>query len=181
MNNVSMVVGLVVVAMVIGRQLRTRPVREDTPMYLIGGLALVGLATFAQGIVHASQSHPNVALASVLLAFTFAVSAGGGALRGHSVHVWRDTAGQAWRRGTALTVALWLASIAMHYELDGWLTSRAHAAALGPATLALSLAITLGAQSLTVRRRATNLSAIPAPRTDDRQMFDGRFDRQIAR
>lgn len=177
----SILIGVVVVALVIGRQLRRRPVREGTPLYLVGGLAVLGLATLAQGIAQTSHARPDMALTLLLLALVFAVSAGGGVLRGLSVHVWRDAAGRARRQGGALTVALWLASIVIHVGLDRCLNSLAHAAALGPATLSLSLALTLGAQSLVVRRRAAILPTSPASRNDERAGFDRRFQGQADR
>ena len=68
--------------------------------------------------------------------------------------VWRGADGVAWRRGTVVTAALWIASLAAHLGIDIAVDRTTTAHALGTATILLYLAVTLGVQREIVRARA---------------------------
>ncbi len=146
-------VGVVVPALVIRRQLRVRPVREATSLVLTGVLGVLGVVWVAFGVASVTGHHTLPAATWAVMAAIFAVATGFGVLRAMTVRVWRGSAGEALRKGTAATVGLWLLSVAVHFALDAWLDGTVAAGALGATTLLPYLAVTLGVQELVVRRR----------------------------
>jgi len=147
-----LVAGLVLVLIIV-RQLRPRPVREERPYTIIAILAVVGVVEtvdFARGT---SVS----AAAWALLALSLAVALGFGALRGATVHVWRVD-GVLTRQGNAVTIALWLVGLAVHIGVDRLIEhADSDAQGLGYSSLLLYLAVTLAAQRVVTLERARRM------------------------
>ncbi|KOG87666.1 hypothetical protein [Streptomyces varsoviensis] len=158
MNNGAIVIGLVIVALLIRGQLRTRPVHGNGPLLLLGFLGLLGLLAFVFGVASVVKYHPLGAATIALTAASLAIAAGFGAARARTMRVWQGPEGQALRRGTAVTTALWLVSLAVHIGMDRWIDHTTGVGLLGASTLYLYLAVTLAVQSLLVRRRAAALA-----------------------
>ncbi|MFF7726599.1 hypothetical protein [Streptomyces sp. NPDC008001] len=158
MNEGSVVITLVVAALVIRRQLRTRPVRARSTVVLLGFLGVLGAAAAAFGVASVVKEHPLGAATVAVVAVSLAVAAGFGVLRARTVKVWRAPGGEAMRQGTPATTALWLVSVAVHIGFDKWIDHTTGTGLLGPSTLWLYVTVTLVVQWLLVRRRAAALS-----------------------
>ena len=161
---VNILLGLLVVAVIIIRQLTVRPVREDSRMVLVLVLGAYGLVAIGRTL---RGHHISVAAMAVLVASLVGAAALGG-MRALTVRVWRDQSGQLVRRGTAITAALWIVSIAVHLGADVWLAKLSNIGGLGASTIAMYLAVTWGIQGTVLRSRALRLGARDAqyaPRT----------------
>lgn len=137
----SLGVTVLVLVFILFRQLQVRPVtsRVLLPVLLIA----LGVASEASY----SHLHPVSGPALAVLAGLLVLDAGVlGALRARTVRLWRD-GGQVWRQGTWLTVALWLAGLAIHVAVD-------QADHLGSSSLLLYLGITYLVQRLVLLSRA---------------------------
>jgi hypothetical protein len=148
---VMAVAAVAVLALVVVRQLRERPVGDRAfalPLVLTG----VGLVTLVQA--HPPLTATGVAIAAVELL----VVAGFGVLRGRSVTLSvRD--GVLVQRGGARTVVLWLLTIGVRIGL-GVLAVALGAGALTQATLLLSLGASLAVQALVIQQRAAGWARI---------------------
>jgi hypothetical protein len=152
MSFFSYALGALVLILVLLRQGRVRPVpRVFQPRLpvVLGVIGLFGLASYA-GNHHVSST------AWLWLAGTTLVGGLGlGALRGLSMRVWT---GNGWvlRQGNALTMALWLVSLLVHFAGDN-AESHAGAAGLAGPSFLLYLGVTLAMQYYVVHRRALPL------------------------
>ncbi|MEV4926481.1 hypothetical protein [Streptomyces roseoverticillatus] len=158
MDNASIVIGIVIVALVIRRQLRTRPVHGKGGVALLGFLGLMGVLAFTFGVASVVKEHPLGGLTIALLAVCFLVAAGFGVVRARTVEVWRAPGGELLRKGTPVTTALWLVSLAVHIGLDKWIDHSTGTGLLGASTVYLYLAVTLTVQDVLVRRRAASVA-----------------------
>ncbi|MEU5049035.1 hypothetical protein [Streptomyces sp. NPDC021096] len=156
-TNGALVIAVLVVALVVRRQLRTRPVRRIGSLITPAVLGVLGVSGIAFGIASVVKDRPLAALPVVLLVASLAVAAGFGAARARTVRVWRGPQGEVLRKGTAATTGLWVASGCVHLGLGLWIDHAARAGVLGTASLYAYLAIGLGAQNLLVRGRAAAL------------------------
>lgn len=144
------------------RQLRPQPVVAVSGgrRPLIFGVVGIGLA--GQYLLH----HAVTTFGVVGLVVSLVVAAGLSFLRGHTVRLWRQD-GAWWRRGTALTVVLWLCSIGSHLGIDALVghldPSEGIGKGLGNATLLLYLGVSLGLQHLVVTHRVRTRSAADEP------------------
>jgi len=154
----SYALGALILVLVLLRQVRVRPVRRAFQPRLplvIGVIGLFEMFSYADNH-HVSSS------AWLWVLGTLAVGALGlGVLRGVSMRVW---SGNGWvlRQGTAITMALWLVSLLVHFAGD---TGQSHAGAAGleGASFLLYLGVTLGVQNYVVFRRALPLWAELGP------------------
>jgi hypothetical protein len=158
-NGAALVIAMVVVALVVRRQLRTRPLRRNGSLIAPLVLGLLGAFGIAFGVASVIKYHPLTALPIVLLVVSLAVAAAFGVARARTVRVWRGPQGEVLRKGTAATTTLWLTSVAAHLGLSLWIDHTAGAGLLGTASLYAYLAIGLGTQNLLVRGRAAALPA----------------------
>lgn len=165
----NIVIGLIVLAWVVSRQLRTRPVREEQATKLLLVLGAVGLYEVAQ---YADRHHDVPLLAWGLLIVSLVLAAVLGVARGLTMRVWRDATGQLLQRGTPVTLALWGLSIAAHLGADALMHGEgSNASGLGSAGIVLYLALTLGVQRVVVVRRGAELVehvGYEAPRNGER-------------
>jgi hypothetical protein len=158
-DEAALVIAVVVVALVVRQQLRTRPVRRNGSLITPVVLGVLGAFGIAFGVASVIKYHPLTALPIVLLVVSFAVAAVFGVARARTVRVWRGSQGEVLRKGSAATTVLWLASVAVHLGLSLWVDHVARAGLLGTASLYAYLAIGLGTQNLLVRRQAAALPA----------------------
>jgi len=150
-----LVAGLVLI-LIIARQLRPRPVREERPYTVIAILAVVGLAETASF----AGNHTVSASAWTLLALSFLMALGFGALRGATVHLWRAD-GVLTRQGNLVTIALWVVGLAIHLGIDRLIEDNDSAAkGLGSTALLLYLGITLAAQRVVTLERARRMDQL---------------------
>ncbi|MEV4439478.1 hypothetical protein AB0K09_10710 [Streptomyces sp. NPDC049577] len=157
MSGGASVVAVAVVALVIRRQLRTRPVRPVASLVTPAVIGVLGVVGLAFGIASVVKDRPLNALSVALLAASLLVAAGFGAVRARTVRVWTGPEGEVLRKGTAATTALWVASVGAHAALGLWIDHAAGTGLLGAASLYAYLAIGLGTQNLLVRARAAAL------------------------
>lgn len=155
-NVINILIAAVVLAWVISRQLRARPLNEQRPYSLMIVLAVLGLFQVAQlaGRAQITGAAYAALVAGLLSGAIF------GWLRGRHVHLWRGD-GVLTRQGNWLTVALWVVGLAIHLGLDaaGELLSPHDGAitSLGTVGITLYLAVTLAAQRFATLARAKNL------------------------
>jgi hypothetical protein len=152
MSFFSYALGTLILVLVLLRQVRVRPVRrvfQPRLPVVIGVIGLLEMFSYA-GNHHVSST------AWLWVAGTLVVGAlGFGILRGFSMRVWT---GNGWvlRQGNAVTMALWLVSLVVHFAGD---TGQSHAGAAGleGASFLLYLGVTLAVQYYVVYRRALPL------------------------
>ena len=158
MSTFSYVLGALVLFFVLLRQIRVRPVRRVFAPQLPLFLGVIGFFT----MVSYAGSHHVDASAWLWVLVTMLVGALGlGALRGLSMRVWPSN-GWVVRQGNAVTMALWLVSILVHFVADAG-GNRAGAVGLEGASFLLYLGVTLAMQSYVVHRRALPLWAQLGP------------------
>lgn len=149
----SYVLGVLVLIFVLLRQIRAVPVpRAYTPRLPVV-LGVIGLFAIAS---YAGDHHHIAASAWAWVAGTLVVGAVGlGALRALSMRLW-ETNGWVVRQGGAVTMALWLLSLIVHFV-------GAAASGLVEASFLLYLGVTLGVQQYVVVRRGQPLWAKLGP------------------
>ncbi len=155
-NITDLVIGIAVLALVVGRQLTTRRLRESYRFLII--LAIIGavqFGTFLQGHPHHDGAIVAAVAGSLLLAAVL------GAVRAPTVKVWRQD-GQLLRKGTWLTAALWVVAFAAHlgydYLVAGDVTGK-NGGNVGDATVVLYLAVSLAVQRFIMLTRAARQEA----------------------
>jgi len=154
----ALLIAVLIVALLIRRQLRARPVRRTGSLIVPLAFGLLGALAIAFAVALADENHhPLTALPVILLVASLAVAAGFGTARARTVRVWRDARGEILRKGTPATTALWLTSVAAHIGLALWIDHAAGTGVLGTASLYAYLAIGLGTQNLLIRGRAAAL------------------------
>src|ERR1700677_2837230 len=145
-------VGALILILVLLRQVRVRPVPRVFQPRLPVVIGVIGLFEM---FGYAGDHHVSSA-AWLWVAGTLVVGALGlGVLRGLSMRVWT---GNGWvlRQGGAVTMALWLVSLLVHFVGDAG-QGHAGAAGLGGASFLLYLGVTLCVQYYVVYRRALPL------------------------
>jgi hypothetical protein len=156
----NIVIGIAVVGLVLYRQLLPRQVKSDRGprlLLILGGIGLLQAVNF----VKAAGSLPPIAAIATLM--SLGIAAVLAFLRASSVRIWRQDDGW-WRKGTPLTLVLWVLSIGSHLGIEAAAAAVDHAHAaqisgLGSATLLLYLGVSLGLQQLVLQRRTIRDSA----------------------
>jgi hypothetical protein len=161
----SLVIGLAALALILVRQLRARPLESGAVLVLV--LGVLGLAetgaflfgkdqftAFVKGQSHhLSPAVPDIRAVIIAAAGSLVLAAVTGALRAPSERLWRQD-GQVWRKGTMLTVVLWLVSLGLHLGYDAVV---AHGPDFGDATMMLYFAVSVTAQRTALAVRARRL------------------------
>ena len=152
MSSFSYALGALILILVLLRQVRVRPVPRVFQPRLPVVLGVIGLFEMAS---YAGNHHVSSTAWLWVVGSTLVGAVGLGALRGVSMRVWT---GDGWvlRQGNALTMALWLVSLLVHFAADA-AASHAGAAGLEGASFLLYLGVTLSMQSYVVHRRALPL------------------------
>ena len=156
-NSLSSIVGgLAVFIFILQRQVQARPVKTDSAMKLIlvlGGVGLVQLSevTYAKG-------YRMGTFTIILIASSLAIAGVLGVMRALSVKVWRNANGVALIQGTALTIVLWIISLAIHFAFEAAIDHSTNIpGGLGGVTTLLYLAVSLGVQREVARFRASRV------------------------
>jgi len=158
----NLVIGLLVLALVLSRQLVTRRLSESYRLSVI--LAIIGVVEFADflgGHPHDGGAITAAVAGSLVLAAAF------GWIRALTVRVWREN-GQLLRRGTWLTGVLWVLAFAAHLGYDYLVAGHAtgkNGANVGDATVILYLVVSLTVQRFVMLNRVARQEAagqIPA-------------------
>lgn len=146
----DIVLGVVVLALLIYRQVIARPVRARG-LQIVAILAVIGVLQTVQYFdkYHSSDGTYAALGGSLVLAAIF------GALRSATIRLWVQD-GQVWQKGNWLTAGLWVVALGAHLGYDA-LVARGHghgAPSVGDATVVLYLAVSLGIQRLITQQRA---------------------------
>ena len=149
----DIVLGIVVLALLIYRQVIARPV-SSRGLQIVAILAVIGVLQTVQYFdkYHSADGTYAALGGSLVLAAIF------GALRSATVRLWVKD-GQAWQKGNWLTGVLWAVALAAHLGYDA-LVARGHGhgvPSVGDATVVLYLAVSLGIQRVIVQQRASRL------------------------
>lgn len=142
-----LVIGVAVLGLLIYRQLVARPVQGNQRLMLI--LAIIGLVEAVQYMQkhHAGTTAVIALIGSLILAAIF------GAARAATVKIWMQN-GQAWSKGNLLTAALWVLAVGAHLGYDYLIGQHKDIGDLGGATVLLYLAVSLAVQRVIVTIRA---------------------------
>jgi hypothetical protein len=106
---------------------------------------------------------PDGKTAIVALTGSLVIAAVGAAIRVPTFRLWWQD-GQYWRKGTAVTVAVWLVSLGAHLLYEG-LTARDPAlSGLGAATTVLYFGVSLGIQRVLLAARTVGIGHDNGPR-----------------
>jgi hypothetical protein len=166
----SIIIDLAALAWLLARQIRTRPLSERYTVPLI--LAVVGVLEFGAFLMGGGQQFASflkgqrsfatipdgkTVLAAVAGSLILAVVTG--AIRAPTVRLWWQD-GQYWRKGTWLTLTLWIASLGAHLGYDALITHSTGRAAIGDSTVLLFFAVSLTTQRVILTARAHR---IPPP------------------
>ncbi len=159
----NVVIGVAVVALVLGRQLAARRVKTDGGgrlMLILGGVGLIQAGQYLNRVGHVSGVGVTVAVISLSIGALLAYA------RANTVRIWRQEDGW-WRKGNGLTLVLWLLSIGSHFGIAALATAFSPGdgtdiAGLGGATLLLYLGVSLGLQQLVLERRVAGVAGAVA-------------------
>lgn len=167
MSALSVFIGAVLLILVLLRQVAVRPVPH---VIRLGLPVIIGVIGLFELIGYSNDHHHIAGSAWAWVLGTLLVGAVGlGILRGLTVRIW--TAGS-WvlRQGTAVTMALWLLSLAVHFAGDVFGSHAHDGSGLEASSFLLYLGLTLGVQTVVVHRRAQPLWAQLGPPANPFQM-----------
>ncbi|MEV6610735.1 hypothetical protein [Kutzneria sp. NPDC051319] len=149
---VNVLIGLAVLALLLWRQLQPRRVREDGGMRLTVILLVVGVFQ-AYPVL---SGHPPTTVVVLLLLAGLVSGAVFGTLRAYTTKLWIQD-NEVWRRGTWVTLVLWLVAVGLHFGIDYLSEQQGAPAGLGSSTIVLYLAVTLGIQRFITQQRAVQV------------------------
>jgi hypothetical protein len=164
---VGIVIDLVVLALLLARQVTTRPLSDGyrTPLILLivgsfefGAFLLGGgqqLAQFLKGHRSVITTHDWSTVVAALIG-SLVIAALSAAVRAPTFRLWWQD-GQYWRKGTAATLVLWIASLAAHLGYDDLISRSSALRGLGNATILLYFAVSLGIQRMFLAARASRI------------------------
>ena len=152
----SLVIGLLVLAWVLYRQLMTRRLSDNYRLSII--LAIIGAVQFVDFL----KGHPGnpggitaAVVGSLVLAAAFGVA------RAITVRVWRQ-GGLLMRKGTWITAILWIVGLAAHLGFDYLVAGHVNGTNggnVGDATILLYLVVTLTLQQFVLLARVRRQEA----------------------
>ena len=152
----DLVLGVVVLALLIYRQLVPRPIRSSsTRIVLI--LGVIGIVETVQFLQHHHQSGSTATVTAAALLGSLVLAVAFGVARAKTVHIWLKD-GVPWSRGNWLTAGLWIVALAAHLGYDALLDQHKSTNGLGTATIVLYLAVTFAVQRVIVQQRARRLA-----------------------
>jgi hypothetical protein len=155
-TSVNLIIGLAVLALLLSRQLTTRPLSENYRLPVIFGIiGVIEFVNFLDGRPHDDGGIAAAVIGSLVLAAVF------GAVRALTVRVWR-AGGQLLRKGSWLTAVLWILALAAHlgydYLVAGHVAGR-DGADVGDATILLYLVVSLTVQRFVLLSRVARQEA----------------------
>jgi hypothetical protein len=150
-TTVQLVIGVVVLALLVYRQLRARPLRANPRLLVI--LLVIGVIEtweYFQGGKH------NASAATVALVGSLVLAAAFGAVRAFTVRIWQQD-GQPWVQGNVVTAALWVVALAAHLGFDYLVAQHKDVGDIGNATVVLYLVASLAVQRVVMTYRAQRI------------------------
>lgn len=154
----TIVIALVVIGLILYRQTRERPVK-DNPFKLPLILGIVGVV---QTVNYVGSVHTVPVGEVVAVLIGFAVAAALAVPRAHSMEVYRNREGVLVRKGGVLTMVLWVVAIGAHIAISVLVPAifgdgLGHGfGGLDGVTLTIYLAISLGVQGLVTQGKAVD-------------------------
>lgn len=138
---VDIAIALVVLAWILVRQVQARPVTLRAMLVLPLALAVIGIVQ----ITHVTTHNGDLTSSQITwIAIDVGAAIVTGAIRAPTVRLF-ERAGELWRQGTRITVALWIVSIAIRVIID--LIGKRHGAGTAlDHSLLLSFGVSLAAQ-----------------------------------
>ena len=158
---------LAVLILVMAGQVRPKPLSDfKLPLILVAfgmyqaGAFLVGgghkLAEILKGQRPFAVTAPDRNIVIVALIGSLAIAAVGAAIRVPTFRLWwRD--GQYWRKGTVVTVVLWIASLGAHLLYEGLIDRNPALSGLGAATTVLYFGVSLAIQRVLLAARTARI------------------------
>lgn len=120
----------------------------------------------AAGVAVGGFDLPSGTAGWALIAAGVALSLVVGLFRGHLTRVWADTDGRVWRRGTSVTVGLFVALIAVKFALGALASLRGIDDGAGFGEVLVMIAVMIAVQAEIIWRRAQRLPGrLPADTT----------------
>jgi NAD/NADP transhydrogenase beta subunit len=150
---VDVVIGVLVVGLLVARQMRTRPVREESSLRLTAILGILGILE----VVSAAKGHSVPATTIAWVVAALAIGGALGVVRAFTVTISRRDDGVAMRTGTVLTAILWIVALGAHLAMEAAIDSSTTIGGFGASTLLLYVAVSYGVQWEVVRWRASNV------------------------
>ena len=163
----SIVIDLVALAWLLTRQVRARPLKQSYTLPLI--LAVVGLFEFGAFLMGGGQQFasflkghrsfatiPDARTVLLAVAGSLVLAIVTGAIRAPTVRLWWQD-GQYWRKGTWVTLTLWIVSLGAHLGYDALIAHGTGKAAIGDSTVLLFFAVSLTAQRVILTSRARRI------------------------
>jgi hypothetical protein len=160
---VTIVGDLAVLIFVLAGQVRAKPLSSfRLPLILVvigvleAGAFLAGggqrLAEILKGQRSFAVTIPDGKTAIVALVGSLVIAAVSAAIRVPTFRLWWQD-GQYWRKGTAVTVVLWLVSLGAHLLYEGFTARDSALSGLGSATTVLYFGVSLGMQRVLLAAR----------------------------
>ena len=146
----DIVIGVAVVALLVARQMRARPVREGSATRISVILGIIGIVE----LTDATRGHAVGGGPVTWIVASLVIGGALGAARAFSTKIWRVQDGSAMSQGTVVTAVLWAISLGAHLAMEVGIDHSTKIAGLGASSLLLYLAVTLGVQREVLRRRA---------------------------
>jgi hypothetical protein len=170
---VTIVGDLAVLVFVLAGQVRAKPLSSfRLPLILVvigsseAGAFLVGggqrLAEVLKGQRSFAVTVPDGRTAIAALTGSLVIAAVGAAIRVPTFRLWWQD-GQYWRKGTAVTVVLWLVSLGAHLLYEGLIARDSALSGLGAATTVLYFGVSLGIQRLLFAARTLRIARSSNP------------------
>lgn len=158
-SQVFLSIGITVVALVLilVRQLRERPVREERGMRGVLILAVIGLYQIGQYAMRPASHMSLFVVLFVVIGFISACFFGW--LRARETHIWRDK-GQLMAQGNWLTITWWIVALAVHFGIEflgGTVLNIKGSDGLASASIVLYVALSLGAQKYVLLNRGKEM------------------------
>ncbi len=150
--------GLAIVVFFIVRQRRSDRFRERSLLFPIA-LGIYGIV-----LLTSTEEHIAVSVASsVLLVLSAAASLGFGVIRGRTIELF-ERGGELWERASWTTIGVgWGGLLLTRVALIAGAAAVGAKLAASPTSIPLMLAITLGAQMIVVKQRATTMGVATTP------------------
>ena len=169
-SSVNIVIDVLILALLLVRQVTTRPLSGGYRLPLI--LVVVGLfefgaflfgggqqlAQFLKGHRSLTTIHDGPTVVAALIG-SLAIAALSAAVRAPTFRLWWQD-GRCWRKGTAVTLVLWIASLAAHLVYDDLISHSSALSGLGNATILLYFAVSLGIQRAFLAARAARIPGV---------------------
>lgn len=163
----DVVIDIVILALLLARQVTTRPLSDSYRLPAI--LVVIGLVEFTAFLVGGGQQFAEILkgqrafttihdgkTVAVALVGSLTLAALFAAIRAPTFRLWWQD-GKCWRKGSALTLVLWIVSLGAHLAYDNLIAQNAALNGLGDATILLYFAVSLGLQRVFLARRASHI------------------------